>query len=119
MVLLVPKDELLRAVSEQSERLMHCARYCNEERRFLKGCAQRAAGQSCRGRLLAYLVEQSDDMGMLNLQVSKAQLAESLGIAYASLLKELDELQSERQIAMAGASVLLINKDALTKQLNI
>lgn len=119
MVLLAPKDELLRAASERSERLMYCARYCNEERRFLKGCAQRASGQPCRDRLLAYLVEQSDDMGMLSLQVSKEQLVQSLGIAYASLLQELDALQSERQIAVAGASVLLLNKDALAKQLSI
>lgn len=116
-VLFVPKDELLAALSTRPEALIRYARLCNEKIQFLIRRIELLTMQSCRGKLLEYLITKQDCAGTVSLAASKEQLAKELGVGRASLFRELSQLQSEGLIRSSGTRIHVLNRHALEQRL--
>lgn len=116
-VLFAPKDALLAALSARPEALMRYARLCNEKIQFLIRRIELLTMQSCRGKLLEYLIARQDPAGVVALSTSKEQLAKELGVGRASLFRELSQLQAEGLIRSSGAHIHVLNRRALERRL--
>lgn len=116
-VLFAPKDELLAALSTRPEALIRYARLCNEKIQFLIRRIELLTMQSCRGKLLEYLITKQDGAGTVALASSKEQLAKELGVGRASLFRELSQLQSEGLIRSSGTRIHVLNRPALEQRL--
>lgn len=117
LVLFIAKDDLIAAIAASPDTLIRYARICNEKIQFLIRRIELLTMQSCRGKLLEYLITQSDTSGMLELTASKEQLAKELGVGRASLFRELSLLQGEGLIKAAGSFIFVLNKPALQERL--
>lgn len=116
-VLFITKERLIEALVGRPEAMVRYARLCNEKIQFLISRIELLTMQSCRAKLLEYLITRADASGRLALTSSKEQLAKELGVGRASLFRELSQLQGEGLIATEGATIVVLDRKALEARL--
>ena len=73
--------------------------------------------QSCRGRLIAHLLEQQDEVGVVKITGSREDLARRLGVSRAALFRELSALQSMGTVSVDGNSITVEDRPLLEELL--
>lgn len=80
-VLYIPKAVLLSCMEQDAGLAMRYAALCNRKLQFLLRRIELLTMQSCRGRLIAHLLEQQDEKGVVRLAGSREDLARRLGVS--------------------------------------
>ena len=89
-----PKAVLLACMERDAGLAMRHAALCNRKVQFLLRRIELLTMQSCRGRLIAHLLEQQDEKGVVRLAGSREDLARRLGGQPGRPFRELSAPQS-------------------------
>ena len=116
-VLYIPKDALLDCMSRDPALALRYAALCNRKLQFLLRRIELLTMQSCRGRVIAYLLERQDQAGTVALTGSREDLARQLGVSRAALFRELSALQGAGAIRAEGDRIRLVDRSALEELL--
>lgn len=93
------------------------AALCNRKIQFLLRRIELLTMQSCRGRLIAHLLEQQDEVGVVKITGSREDLARRLGVSRAALFRELSALQSMGTVSVDGNSITVEDRPLLEELL--
>ena len=96
---------------------MRYAALCNRKLQFLLRRIELLTMQYCRGRLIAHLLEQQDEAGLVKITGSREDLARRLGVSRAALFRELSALQSMGAAAVDGNSIRIQDRPLLEELL--
>ena len=116
-VLYIPKPVLLACMERDAGLSLRYAELCNQKLQFLLRRIELLTMQSCRGRLIAHLLEQQDEKGVVRLAGSREDLARRLGVSRAALFRELSALQSMGAAAVDGNSIRIQDRPLLEELL--
>lgn len=86
---------------------------CNRKIQFLLKRIELLTMQSCRGKLISYLL--NDGRNLVLLPQSKEHLAKMLGVSRAALFRELAYLQKEGLIHSSSSAITIINRSQLER----
>ena len=112
------ETEVLLSCMEQDAGLaMRYAALCNRKIQFLLRRIELLTMQSCRGRLIAHLLEQQDEVGVVKITGSREDLARRLGVSRAALFRELSALQSMGTVSVDGNSITVEDRPLLEELL--
>lgn len=112
-ILYISKPVLLRLMQQDSAFALRYAALCNQKIQFLIRRIELLTMQSCRGRIIAYLLEKQNADHLVQLTGSREDLARQLGVSRAALFRELAALQSRRAIQANGNTIRLLDADLL------
>lgn len=112
-VLYISKPILLRQMQQDSAFALRYAALCNKKIQFLIRRIELLTMQSCRGRIIAYLLEKQNVNGLVQLTGSREDLARQLGVSRAALFRELSALQSRSAIHTEGNTIQLLDASLL------
>ena len=116
-VLYIPKAVLLACMERDAGLAMRYAALCNRKLQFLLRRIELLTMQSCRGRLIAHLLERQDEKGVVRLAGSREDLARRLGMSRAALFRELSVLQSMGAVSVDGNSITVEDRPLLEELL--
>ncbi len=111
-VLYIPKPVLLRLMRQDVDFALRYAALCNKKLQFLIRRIELLTMQSCRGRVIAYLLERQADH-TVHLTGSREDLARQLGVSRAALFRELSALQGRNAIRAEGSIIHLLDEPLL------
>ena len=111
-VLYIPKPVLLRLMRQDVDFALRYAALCNKKLQFLIRRIELLTMQSCRGRVIAYLLEKQVDH-TVHLTGSREDLARQLGVSRAALFRELSALQGRNAIRAEGSTIHLLDEPLL------
>ena len=80
---------------------------CNRKLQFLLGRITLLTAQSCRHRLIAYLLLNRNDDGMVALRGTKEELASRLSVSRAAIYREFSAMQKSGLIEMDKRGIRL------------
>ena len=109
-VLYIPKAVLLACMERDAGLAMR-------KLQFLLRRIELLTMQSCRGRLIAHLLERQDEKGVVRLAGSREDLARRLGMSRAALFRELSVLQSMGAVSVDGNSITVEDRPLLEELL--
>lgn len=101
-ILYFPKDAVLECMEKDPALAVKYAGLCNQKIQFLLQRIALLTMQSCRGRVIAYLLTQKDEKSQVVSMGSREDLARSLGVSRASLFRELALLQERGVLKTEG-----------------
>lgn len=114
-ILFIPKDTLVGVMKGRPELAMRYAELCSRKIQFLIQRIELLTIHSCRGKVMEYLLTQADEEGLVQIPVSKEDLAKLLGVSRAALFRELAQLQNQGLIRTGGASITILNRVELER----
>lgn len=106
-ILYITKPVLLALMKQDVGFAMRYAEMCNQKIQFLIRRIELLTMQSCRGRVIAYLLEKQDSSNTVHLTGSREDMARQLGVSRAALFRELFTLQSRNAISADGNTIHL------------
>ena len=106
-VLYIPKTVLLACMEENVRFAMSYAALCNRKLQFLLRRIELLTMQSCRARLIVYLLEEQNQDGVVHIIGSREDLARRLGVSRAALFRELSTLQSMKAVTASKDSLVI------------
>ena len=113
----IRKEVFYRLLESDPEFAKRYSELCNEKLRFLLGRIALLTAQSCRTRLMAYLLLNRNSEGYVPLRGTKDQLASRLSVSRAAVYRELNELQKRGMIGLDKHGITLTDAELLEKQL--
>lgn len=116
-VLYIPKPVLLNIMRQDVDFALRYAALCNKKLQFLIRRIELLTMQSCRGRVIAYLLERQTADQAVHLTGSREDLARQLGVSRAALFRELSALQSRGAIQADGNTIRLLDAALLEDML--
>ena len=96
---------------------MAYASQCNANIQFLLSRIEMLTMQSCRGKLLAFLLAEKREDGVILLRGSRDELASRLSVSRAALYRELSALQSGGYLEVGESRLRVLNTSALERLL--
>lgn len=114
-VAFVPKEEFRHLLMSNGELMTRYLRLCNDKIAFLLRRTENLAMQSCRGKVIRYLLLNASGSGgeTVVLKDSKEIWAKSLGISRAALYRELADLREKGMIRIKGRQITLLKREIL------
>lgn len=97
-ILYVTKPVLLSLMKQKVDFAVRYAEMCNQKIQFLIHRIELLTMQSCRGRVIAYLLEKKDASNLVHVTVSREDLARQLGVSRAALFRELSTCKVGTQL---------------------
>lgn len=116
-VLYISKPVLLALLRQDVDFSLRYAALCNQKLQFLIRRIELLTMQSCRGRVIAYLLERQGENQTVQLTGSREDLARQLGVSRAALFRELSALQSRGAIRADGSCIRLLDTALLEDML--
>lgn len=116
-LILIPKDAFIAAMEQDSSFALRYAACCNEKIQFLLHRIERLTMQSCRGKVIEYLLSQQDKAGCVYPGCSREDLARRLGVSRAALFRELSSLTTQGLLAQENGHLIILDRDSLTRTL--
>ncbi len=113
----ISKDILLNEMEKNPELAVKYAKICSDKIRFLLRRIESLTIQSCKGKLIEYLLSNCSNKGIIKLKDTKESLAKSLGVSRAALFRELLLLQKENLIAVSGVTIKILDYKTLEEKL--
>lgn len=98
-IFFIPKEELIRLLSEDTALMSRYIRLCNEKMIYLATRLRLISINDCTERLMYYLKTKATD-GEVKLTFSKDELARQLSISRSSLFRALSALEADGRIAV-------------------
>ena len=117
VVLYVPKAVLLERMERDAALTLRFAALCDRKLQFLLRRIELLTMQSCRGKLIAWLLSQKDERGRVTVHGSREDLARQLGASRAALFRELSALQALGALAVEGNTLTVLDQGLLEKRL--
>ena len=96
---------------------MAYAALCNAKIQFLLSRIEMLTMQSCRGKVLAFLLAEKREAGVILLRGTRDELASRLSVSRAALYRELSALQSGGYLEVGESRLRVLNTSALEKLL--
>ncbi|MFR8976624.1 MAG: Crp/Fnr family transcriptional regulator [Christensenellales bacterium] len=93
------------------------AALCNAKIQFLLSRIEMLTMQSCRGKVLAFLLAEKREDGVILLRGTRDELASRLSVSRAALYRELSALQSGGYLEVGESRLRVLNTSALEKLL--
>ena len=112
-ILYIPKAVLLESMAADGTLALRFAAVCSEKIQFLLKRIELLTMQSCRGRVVAFLLAHSKEGGEVIFRGSREDLARHLGVSRAALFRELGALQTMGAIESHGNLFHVIKPDQL------
>ena len=112
-ILYIPKAVLLESMAADGTLALRFAAVCSEKIQFLLKRIELLTMQSCRGRVVAFLLAHSKEGGEVIFRGSREDLARHLGVSRAALFRELAALQTMGAIESHGNLFHVIKSDQL------
>ena len=112
-ILYIPKAVLLESMAADGTLALRFAAVCSEKIQFLLKRIELLTMQSCRGRVVAFLLAHSKEGGEVIFRGSREDLARHLGVSRAALFRELAALQTMGAIESHGNLFHVIKPDQL------
>ena len=116
-LLFIPKEALVKAMEQDSALAMRYAAHCNEKIQFLIHRIELLTIQSCRGKLIEYLLSQKEADDVVRPHGSREDLARRLGVSRAALFRELSFLQGRGLLSCEGSAIIVLDKTGLEQWL--
>lgn len=117
VLLFLPKEILIAAMENDAALAMRYAAHCNQKIQFLIHRIELLTIQSCRGKVIEYLLSQKERDDMVRPNCSREDLARRLGVSRAALFRELSYLQGRGLLASEGSAIVLLDKTGLEQLL--
>ncbi len=92
-IIYIPKEIVRAEMAKDAKLAMRYGAFCNEKINFLIKKLEFFTLQSAREKLIAFLMENKDENGIVPLESTKENLAASINISRAGLYRELSRLQ--------------------------
>lgn len=112
-ILYIPKAVLQEAMAANGTLALRFAAVCSEKIQFLLKRIELLTMQSCRGRVIAFLLAHSKEGGEVIFRGSREDLARHLGVSRAALFRELAALQTMGAIESHGNLFYVIDPGQL------
>ena len=112
-ILYIPKAVLLESMAADGTLALRFAAVCSEKIQFLLKRIELLTMQSCRGRVIAFLLAHSKEGGEVIFRGSREDLARHLGVSRAALFRELAALQTMGAIESHGNLFHVMNPGQL------
>lgn len=117
VLIFIPKEALVSAMKIDPALALRYAAHCNEKIQFLIHRIELLTMQSCRGKVIEYLLSQRRPDGMVRPNCSREDLARRLGISRAALFRELSFLQARGLLSSEGADMRVKDPTGLEQML--
>ncbi len=114
-VLFISKTSFTHLMTTDPAFAMRYGALCNRKIQFLLKRIELLTMQSCRSKLIAYLLDGGKET--ITLPDSKEQLAKMLGVSRAALFRELAYLQNAALIQTHAATITILNQEKLRQLL--
>lgn len=111
------KEALVAAMRGDAALAMAYAALCNAKIQFLLSRIEMLTMQSCRGKVLAFLLTEKREDGVILLRGTRDELASRLSVSRAALYRELSALQSGGYLEVGESRLRVLNTSALEKLL--
>ena len=108
-LLYIPKEVIMEELENDPVLLRQYIRLCNKKIQFLLNRIGLLTMQSCRGKLLAFLLEEQVGESEIELSGSREELACRLGVSRAALFRELSLLQRQKVIRIRGNRIRILD----------
>lgn len=112
-LLLIPKKELIEAMEQDASLALRYAAHCNQKIQFLIRRIELLTMQSCRGKLIEYLLSGQDEQGRISPGCSREELARHLGVSRAALFRELSALTNQGLLSHERGIITLLDQKQL------
>lgn len=107
----IPKDDFAARLSSDSVLMYRYIRLCNEKMLYLAEKLRLMSIVSCEDRLM-YWLKKNAYGSTVSIELSKDELARTLGMSRASLFRSISKLESGGIIKTCGSIISLINENA-------
>ncbi|MCI5585853.1 MAG: Crp/Fnr family transcriptional regulator [Lachnospiraceae bacterium] len=116
-ILYIAKKAVMTELERNPILLEQYIRLCNRKIQFLLHRIGLLTMQSCRGKLLAFLLEEQALGGEIKVKGSREDLARMLGVSRAALFRELSLLQRQKVIRVTGNRIRILDGKKLEAML--
>lgn len=117
-LLLIPREEVRKAVEKDQELALRYAVLCNRKMQFLIRKIEFLTMYSGRKRLIQFLLSSSGPSGCVDSAGTREDMASMLGISRASLFRELAALQEEGLICQKRGRIQVLNREAMEDRMD-
>ncbi|MCR4955535.1 MAG: Crp/Fnr family transcriptional regulator [Lachnospiraceae bacterium] len=115
-IIFIAKEDFKELLFENQELMKRYLSLCNEKIAFLLRRTEILAMQSCKTKVIIYLLSSVSD-GKVVLKDSKETLAKSLGISRAALFRELSDLKKKQLIKVSGHTISISSTEKLEESI--
>lgn len=112
-ILYIPKSVLQEAMASDGALTLRFAAVCSKKIQFLLRRIELLTMQSCRGRVIAFLLAAQNERREVAFRGSREDLARHLGVSRAALFRELAALQSMGAVSSIGNQFHVVDPDQL------
>lgn len=112
-IISIPRETLLRIFQTDVIVLRNFLNAISNRAQFLSNKIRFLSFRTIRGKIADYLLRNADNQGLVVLQKSQQELADSFGVARPSLARVLGEMQDEGIIRSDRRTVQLLNRTKL------
>lgn len=114
-LIFIPKTAFIAAMEQDPSFAMRYASFCNQKIQFLIRRIELLTMQSCRGKVIEYLLSQKDESGTVRPDCSREDLARRLGVSRAALFRELSALNTGGYLKQDRGNIRLLDPEGLTQ----
>ena len=108
---------MVAAMRNDAALAMRYAALCNAKIQFLLSRIEMLTMQSCRGKVLAFLLAEKREDGVIMLHGTRDELASRLSVSRAALYRELSALQGKGVLEVGESSLRVLDTLTLEKLL--
>ena len=112
-LIFIPKQTLVSVMEKDPAFALRYAALCNRKIQFLIRRIEMLTIQSCRGKVIGYLLSQQDKAGRVIPDCSREDLARRLDVSRAALFRELAFLQSQGLLTLADREIVIVDQAGL------
>lgn len=109
----IPKRILISMMENDAAFSLRYAAFCNQKIQFLIRRIEMLTIQSCRGKVIGYLLSRHDTTGRVRSDCSREDLARRLDISRAALFRELAFLQAQGLLALQKGDIFIVDQAGL------
>ena len=114
-IIYIAKDYFVQLMQLHPLIAIKYATLCNEKILFLNDRIEFTQINSCKDKIIRYLLLNTDDQGLCQLNYTKQTLANLLGVSRSSLFRELANLQNQQLITINKKTIVIHDISALEK----
>lgn len=112
-LIFIPKSDFIAALEHNNTFALTYASLCNQKLQFLIRRIELLTMQSCKGKIIEYILSQQNESGLVIPGCSREDLARHLGVSRAALFREFSYLSTQGLLALKNGTILVLNKEGL------
>lgn len=116
-LIFLQKKALLLAMEQNPDLAIRYAACCNRKIQFLIRRIELLTMQSCRGKVIEYLLSHRDENGRVHTDCTREDLARHLGVSRAALFRELAALNARKLLIQQPGILIVPDAQKLEQEL--